>query len=270
MNKTTTATPAYKIADYDDSCTGANICICKAKQNGSYTFYTVGSAANLADNASCTNTEVFATKEQIKKCCGTRPTIYENKITWNIPTQTTTVDYNYFTTNVCDSYKIAAPNLLYTEDDNHNKTYYTYAGYYDGTNIYNTFSIAEPSTDANCYILLKQPTITAELCDNLIDFTLTPTIINANETTLSSSTTPELPDINCHIIYIDTTSYRFTTCNTKDDSNALICYSQDTARDYLFYYSISANNSTINSPLINVRTSTSTSNPIESQTNFVL
>ena len=70
MNKTTTATPAYKIACYDDCCTGTCINICEAKQNGSYTFYTVGSAANLAVNTDCTNTEVFATKEQIKKCHG--------------------------------------------------------------------------------------------------------------------------------------------------------------------------------------------------------
>ena len=269
MNKTTTATPAYKIACYDDSCTGTCINICAAEQNGSYTFYTVGSCANLADNTDCINTEVFATKEQIKECHGYRPKIYENKITWNIPTQTTTVDYNYFTTNVCkDTYCIAAPNLLYTEDDNHNKTYYTYAGYYDGTNIYNTFSTTEPANCADCYILLKQPTITAELCDNLIDFTLTPTIINANETTLSSSTTPKLPDINCHIIYINA-AYNYKTSNTNCDTDALKCFSCETAKNYLFYYSISANNSTINSPLINVRTSTD-STLIESQTNFVL
>ena len=236
MNKTTTATPAYKIADYDDSCTGTCINICKAEQNGSYTFYTVCSAANLAVDACCTNTEVFATKEQIKECHGTRPDIYKNKITWNIPTQTTTVDYNYFTTNVCDSYKIAAPNLLYTEDDDHNKTYYTYAGYYDGTNIYNTFSATEPSNCADCYILLQQPDITCSTSsDDTTTYSIKTNIINNSEASITPTT---------HAIKY---SIEYTNCT---DTNL------ELNKDYLIYYSIPvcANNTnncsiTINSPI---------------------
>ena len=237
MNKTTTATPAYKIACYDDSCTGTCINICEAKQNGSYTFYTVGSCASLADDACCTNTEVFATKEQIKECHGSRPDIYENKITWNIPTQTTTVDYNYFTTNVCkDTYCIAAPNLLYTEDDDHNKTYYTYAGYYDGTNIYNTFSTTEPSDCANCYILLEQPAICCSTSsEDTTTYSIKPNIINNPD-----NITPTTHAIN----YND----EFVNNQTTD---------LKTATDYLIYYSIPvcANNNTnncsitINSPI---------------------
>ena len=241
MNKTTTATPAYKIAKCDDCQCGTCINICKAKQNGSYTFYTVGSEANLAVNTDCTNTDVFATKEQIKECHGTRPKIYKNKITWSIPAQTTTVDYNYYYNNYTtitdcseNPYKIAAPNLLYTEEDG-NKTYYTYAGYYDGTNIYNTFSTTEPSNCADCYILLKQPAICCSTSsEDTTTYSINPNIINNPD-----NITPTTHAIEYELNYNKCT-------NTNLELNT----------DYLIYYSIPvcANNTnncsiTINSPI---------------------